>query len=829
MFAKHSFDRQSRLFLVGLFFFCMCTLMLQIIETRILSVVAQYYLAFLCISVAMFGITVGSLVVYFNNHIFMPENLCRNLGWISLLFSVSIVLSTLSLISTVVFVNFSHVFMTAFLWLKLILILAPPYIFAGMGISLALTRSRLPIGIVYFVDLSGAALGCLGVLAVLAVLDAVSAMFLVAALATAAASCFIAGGQTEGRPAWLDAGRFPWFVRPGFLTLLFVGAAIANNAIHPRGIVLTIVKARLETLQPDVYLRWNSFSRIAAFPVDQTSPQMWGASDKRPRAQISQRALNIDGDAGTAMYRFTGDIAEMEFLKFDVTNLAYYVRNSGRAAIVGVGGGRDLLSAYAFGFRDVTGVELNPVFIDLLRDRFSSFNALASLPGVRFFVDDARSWFARSDERFDSIQMSMIDTWAATGSGAYSLSENGLYTVEGWQRFLARLTPQGIFTVSRWYAPENPQEIGRLLSLAQASLFRFGIADPRGHIYVVTNKRLATLLVSPTAFSREDLAKLDQVAVDLGYSVLVSPQRPIEENLLGRIIQTRSRAELDGLVGQADIDISPATDDRPFFFNQLKIGDPGAMLRAIAASPGVVLGNLRAFATLALIIGLSALLVAVTTLVPVLPKLRRAAPSVAGWGTLYFGLIGFGFMFVEIGLIQRLSVVLGHPVYGLAIALFGIILSTGIGSLLSERFVLRNAGGLALWSACLAGYLVLFPIVFPPIADSLEMSSIVLRGGACFLAILLPGVLMGFAFPTGMRLVEALDTGPTPWFWATNGAAGVLAAGLAVAISILQSISVTIWIGAACYLLVAVAGIALMRLATQGAGAAQVALPSRSL
>ena len=145
--------------------------------------------------------------------------------------------------------------------------------------------------------------------------------------------------------------------------------------------------------------------------------------------------MTIDGGAASPMYRFDGALSKLEFLKYDITNLAYSIRRNGRAVVIGVGGGRDLLSAVYFGFRDVTGVELNPIFIDLLTRGLRNYNRLASLPGVRLIVDEGRSWFARSNEHFDVIQMSMVDTWAATGAGAFSLSENGLYTVEGWRIF----------------------------------------------------------------------------------------------------------------------------------------------------------------------------------------------------------------------------------------------------------------------------------------------------------------------------------------------------------------------------------------------------------
>ena len=180
------------------------------------------------------------------------------------------------------------------------------------------------------------------------------------------------------------------------------------------------------------------------------------------------------------MPRFLENTDTVDFLKYDITNLAYAARPTGRVAIIGVGSGRDLLSAYVFGARDITGVELNPIFIDLLTDpgKLRAYAGIADLPGVHLVVDEGRSWFARTQEKFDLIEMSMIDTFAASGTGAFSLSENGLYTVEGWRIFLSALNPTGLFTVSRWHAPSAPVEIGRATSLAVAALLSLGVREP---------------------------------------------------------------------------------------------------------------------------------------------------------------------------------------------------------------------------------------------------------------------------------------------------------------------------------------------------------------
>jgi hypothetical protein len=234
-------------------------------------------------------------------------------------------------------------------------------------------------------------------------------------------------------------------------------------------------------------------------------------------------------------------------------------------------------------------------------------------------------------------------------------------------------------------------------------------------------------------------------------------------------------------------------------------------------------GNLLATVTLGIIVLLSAMLVTLTIVVPSLPFLRQVPPRLAGLGTAYFFLIGLAFMFVEIGLIQRISVFLGHPVYGVAIGLFGIIVSTGVGSLLVSRLRLLSSVRLLLWVAILGLYLILLPFWFPVLIAKFASADLAMRAAVSLTAIIPSGMLMGFGFPTGMEIVNAIDSRPTPWLWAVNGAAGVLAAGLAVTLSIAFSISVTLWLGAACYLLLGPVAVSLSRSRGAERGVAAVA------
>jgi hypothetical protein len=800
-------------FLAGVFMICMCGLMLQIVQTRVISVIAWYQLAFLAIGMAMLGMTVGALLVYFKSAWFPASRLLENLVWICSAFSITVALSTFSLITTIVPASTaSDAVMTLLAWFKLILVLVPPYVFAGMAISLALTRSRWPVQLVYGVDLLGAGSGCLLVLLLLNWADALSVLLAIGAFGAAAAACFATARRLDGTAGLpeLPVARIGVLRRPLILLAVFAAIGLVNAAVQPHGLALMLSKGQLEFQRPAM-VAWNSFSRILVGMDTVESPQLWGPSPTMPARQVSERALTIDGSAGTTMYRFSGALPEVDFLQYDITNLAYAIRHQGRAAVIGVGGGRDLLSAYLFGFRDVTGVELNPIFVDLLTHSLRSYNHVLDLPGVRLFNDEARSWFARATDRFDLIEMALVDTWAATGVGAYSMSENGLYTVQGWRNFLNALTPTGVFTVTRWYNPSAVIETGRLLSLAAAALRARGIERPQDHIFLAGTQALATLILTLSPLSADELSQLHRRTAELGFSVLLSPDQPPASPVLGRVLAATSPADFAVLAREFHLDFSVTTDDRPFFFNQLNFFDLVSFTLARQSGTGVAYGNLIATATIAIIIVLSGALVLVAMIVPALPSLRQVPVSLAALGTTYFLLIGLGFMFVEIGLIQRISIFLGHPVYGLAIGLFGIIVSTGMGSLIAGQ-MLRSGGAIVAWACLLGLYIAALPLWLPAVVSTFEGSSLLVRASVALAAIIPSGILMGFGFPTGMRLVNAVDPRPTPWFWAVNGAAGVLAASLAVTISVALSIDVCLWIGAGCYFLLGPVGMGLSAL-----------------
>ncbi|UCH84079.1 MAG: hypothetical protein JSW50_16900 [Candidatus Latescibacterota bacterium] len=783
---------------LGTFVIAFSALALEVTLVRLLSVVTWYHLAFFAISTAILGMTAGATRVYLQPQRFSGERLSGEVARSCLYFALVIPVSLITLCMLPLELYGSVMSIVALFVATIACSL--PYYFSGTVITAVLTKYPLPIGKLYASDLLGGSLGCLFVLAGLELLDAPSLILLCSAGGMLGASCFARHG-----------GQNRWIAISMSLVLFFVAAAVVNS-LGTAGIRPLYVKGRFEPPHMIHKEDWNSFSHVVVYHQTKTLPQYWGPSPVAPADAVFQYPMNIDGAAGTTMKRFNNP-GEIDHLKYDVTNVAYYLRSNGGACVIGVGAGRDVQSALLFGHERVTGIEVNPVFIKLINDDFREFVGIADREEVNLVVDEARSYLSRTDERFSIIQMSLIDTWAATGAGAFSLSENALYTTEAWEIIFDRLTDDGIFTVSRWHDPANIGETGRLLSLAVASLLQIGVDDPSKHIALVTTDRISTLLIRRSPFDPADLDALSSVCAELQYRIEQIPGTLPEDDQLREIAAAKTLEDLLVVSVGKDLNFEPPTDENPYFFNMVKLNRLGVMF---SARPGVVRGNM--IATLSLLALLAALLI-VTLLTIVVPLMLRERFGVASetnvrtlWsGALYFSLIGAAFMFLEIALIQRLTIFLGHPVYALGILLFTLIASTGVGSLLSERLPLTRPPWLFVFPLATSLTILLLRYLLGFLISGLIAEPILVRIIVSILVIFPMGMLMGFFFPTGMRLASRVCSGETPWYWALNGILGVLCSALAVLFSIFVGISLNFYVAAVCYAVVIIALFALKR------------------
>lgn len=767
------------------------TLMYQTLLTRIFSVTMWYHFAFMAISITLFGMTAGAILVYRFPGVFTPERVQRHLGLSALGFALTIVLSFLTHLITPFNPGISLLQLYSMAWTYGLL--AIPFVCSGICMALAMTRFPNQVGKLYAADLVGAALGCPGVVLLLEVLDAPGAVLVSALLASLGGLAFL--HKTPEATQLRSYGRA---LTLG-LSLLCTLATFAALEKQPL-LQLSWVKGRLE--EPTLYERWSSFARITVRPWE-ARPFGWGLSDRiDPNLQVEQKLISIDAIADTVLTQFNGDLSTVQHLRYDVTNLAHTLRQQARVLVIGVGGGRDVLSALAAGQRSITGVEINGQILEALTGPFGSFTGqLDQQPGVKLVHDEARSYIARSTEQFDILQVSLIDTFAATAAGAYVLTENALYTVEAWERMIQRLSPTGILSFSRWYYKDRPAEMYRLTALASATLEKQGVKNPRAHLLIVrklgffgpgTPDGVGTLLLSPTPFSTQDQETLRAEVERLGFELVLTPTEALDPTF-----EQLTRGEGLAAFTQAyPLDISPPTDDRPFYFHMLRLHQ---LVRPELLDQGVVSFNLRAVLVLELLLLLVLGLTGLCIVAPLLLGMKRETLRGSTPLTLYFLSIGLGFMLLEIGIMQRLNLFLGHPLYGMTVVLFTLLLASGCGSALSGWLVegsrARRMGGLG----GLLGVALLTGAVEPVVFAHFEASNTPVRIGAA-VGLLLPlGMGLGLAFPLGMRLASQRAEGLTPWLWGLNGAASVCASVLAVALSLSAGISATYAAGLSCY------------------------------
>lgn len=776
----------------GLFLVTLATLMLEVVDARLLSVLTWYHLSFVAVSIAMLGMAGGAVIVFSGGAAFAPDRVSRMLPGMTAAFALLIALSHVANL-TIPIPGITSASLQEMAPLGIsTLVLTLPFVASGIVVTAALTRTGGPIGWLYGADLLGAACGCLAVVAVLDRTDITSTTFAAAAAAALGAVCFAR-----------HAGRR--LAAPAAVAAILVAAAVANAA-SGGAVGIIYPKDRRLWYRPDVvqYSRWNAHSHVT---VNRPAPAQvfyWGPSAKAPATPATLAYAAVDGFAGTAITQWDGDPSWLAWTRYDVTSVPHQLRQ-GRAAVIGVGGGRDILTAIAAGSTPVVGIEINAALLSALRDRYRDFARVATHPGVTLVNDEARSYLTRATDRYDVLQMSLIDTWAATGAGAFTLTENGLYTREGWRVFLRALTPTGVFGVSRWFDPANVTETTRLVSLGVASLLDSGIAAPREHLLLITQGPVATLVVSPSPFTSEDRRRVEDLEREFGYQPALTPWREPSDPRLLRIASARSIDALRAATDDEAFDYSPPSDRRPFFFNMLKPRAAFAGSSGWLKGEGVFSGNLMATRTLTALTIIAAALVVAIIAWPLARSGRPELPrGLFATALAYFAAIGFGFMFVQIPMLQRFSVFLGHPTYTLSIVLFLMILSAGIGSLVSDRLDLARTRALLLIPAA-AGILALVEaalmqtILDATVAWQLPGRTAVV---AAFLAPL--AFLMGQCFPIGVRLLGRHSDRVAAWMWGVNGACGVMASILAVMVSMWVSIDAGLMVAAALYLLLVI-------------------------
>jgi hypothetical protein len=754
-------------------------LLWQVLLTRIYGVMLFYHFAFMVVSLAMFGITLGAMWVYLFPKHFPFEAETESMGWLSL--AAGICMAAVITVQLNVPFRYSDLAPPTFYLVMTYILSSLPFVPAGAIVCLAITRDPGGVGKMYAADLAGAAIGCLLVPILLPITGGIGTVFVAATLSFAAAALLYRSKRRRKLSAILAA-----------VVLVF---AVLNE----KNRWLTIRYTHQGKAPTPLYEKWNAYSRIIVREVPWGIPFGYGIHrDLVTRfPSVEQRQLEIDSGAGTPITHIDSDPRKLEFLKYDITSFAHHLRPTGNSLIIGTGGGRDILSALTFGKSAITAVEVNGNILSALNGPFGEFSGhLDRNPKVHFVNDEGRSYLSRTDERFDLIQASFVDTSAATAAGAFAFVESGLYTQEAWELFLRKLKPGGVFSNSRFNFGSSrwPVEVCRLVALAHAALRGIGVADPKRNMIVVRTdhtfplpEKIVTLLISPTEFSEGDLAKADTVCAQLRCEVVLNWKK-VTDPYLRKVFDPN---EIAGGFPAFPLDISPPSDDRPFFFFHAKPAD--AFSGTLTDPYGESRQHVPAVRILMILCALSLFLASAIIFVPL--SFRRKSFRRSGidpFGFAYFAAIGLAFMFVEIAQIQRMSLFLGHPTYGFVVVLFSLLLFTGIGSSLPRRPQLLIAIPILLALSLFAGEWAIANLIGSPNAVRIFIS-IALLG--------IPAIAMGLALPSGMDRILPKAGESAPWYWAVNGAFSIIGSIVAMAACLFLGIQSTFWLGIAIYLI----------------------------
>jgi hypothetical protein len=544
------------------------------------------------------------------------------------------------------------------------------------------------------------------------------------------------------------------------LALALVAFLTYNTTAH----VLGIRYAKNQKLSGETYEKWNSFSRVAI----------------APERGSGTPTIFIDADASTAIAHF--DFAHLSAKdRHDLLEqgpaLPYALRPGAKTLVIGPGGGWDVARALASGSRDITGVEINPIIATtIMRKRFAGLSGgLYKRPEVRISVEDGRSFVRRSADRYQVIQATLVDTWAATAAGAFALTENNLYTTDAFHDYLQHLTDDGLTAFTRW-GFDPPRESLRLVSLAMEALSQLGENSPWQNVIVGREGSVEgwgardTVLVSRKPFTPGDLERARTMMAAAGMQVVYLPGAEVR-NQFSDLLHS---ANPDQYERSYTFDITPVTDNRPFFFYTVQPHDLWSFLRSASRQSA----DYKVNRAVPLLFELAAISLAATVLVLLLPPLILGSrlprrPGVRGF-LLYFVFIGCGYILIEVALIQKFVLLLGHPTYALTVVIFSMLVSSSLGSYASGTFLragetrlIKTLGGVAICATAEAA-------ILPGLLPLLVALPLPVKMAATVLLIAPLGFLMGMPFPAGLRRLEQWHAPSVRWAWSLNAAASVL-------------------------------------------------------
>jgi hypothetical protein len=783
-----SINRKNCWFLLSAIFLTSFSLIaFEITLSRLLSVLLSYHYVFVVLSLALLGLGLGGMFVhFFRSQIPIEEDRFGVLAFFTSLYSLAISLSMILIIQIGYVQNIQmNILLYGFLLLT-------PFFLAGVILAEVYRMFPIVSTRIYGLDLIGAAAGSFGVIQLLDILGGISISFFLGLGASVAALLFAMAGSGKKKKGWiLSMGSFLiLFVLSGANLVGFYRPDIPigknpekeiHDVLHGSSLKGKIVETK-----------WSAFGRTDLVEFIDYPDHM---------------DIYLDGTAGSPMYRFNGDINNPGFTinRLKDTFPGYFPflflkeEEKDSALIIGPGGGRDILLALMGGVQKITAVEINKDLVDMVH-KYSRYNGgiYTELDNVRIVIDEGRNFLKRQKEKYDMIMLSLPVTNTSRSLEGYALTENFLFTTDSISDYLDHLTEEGQLVV----VGHNDAEILRLLSISLVALNRRGISitTAMSQIYIVGSDEYLVFVLKKMPFKPMEASSKYQALHQFGYDPKTSYFPHLTQvGTLNPVLVALSSGkivleDLKKMVKERGYDISPVTDNSPFFY-KFDVGTPKPI---------------------SLVFWSSVILFVLIILIPplywkkgvvqkeALLKSKGHFDKIPFRSAVLFSMLGIGFMLIEISLIQRFAFFLGYPVLSLAVLLSALLGGAGMGSLWSGQFAPGKINRVIAMTSLsivvmIVGYTFLLPITF----DQLLGFDLTIRLLATIFILIPLGFLMGVPFPLGIRwLKERRLENHIPWMWGMNGVSSVLGSAMTILIAISLGFTGALCVSACCYFII---------------------------
>jgi hypothetical protein len=787
-------------FLVSIFLVSSATLCLEISLIRFFSVSQQYHFAFLVVSIAFLGYGAsGSYLSLIKN--IQHKTKETFLAWTALIFSISIPLCTFTA-NAIPFdlIKLSWSSNQIFFIFLYYIVLSLPFFFAGMILSFAITRTPASVNIIYFFDLLGAGAGTLLTIFIFLPKGDKGVTLILSSLVLIA--------------AWLFGTKLSVWFKVTLSLLLVIEIYLFAAGPSWLSFRISSFKALPVALKypgaKRLFTRWNAISRIDVIdsPAVRYAP---GLSLLYTQTLPPQLGLSIDGSELNAITSCqTLKDSSLDFLSSLPSSFPYFLLDRPRVLILDPKGGLDILTALYFNASFVKVIEENPLISHIVYEELASFSGqIYEKEEIRSETSNSRSALKKEKNDYDLITFSLADVFGSSGTGQYGFGEKYLYTIESFSNTLERLSSDGMASMTFYLLPPPRQEIRILATWIEA--IRKVTDQPEAHLVAIRSWGTISYFVKKSPFESDDIKALkdfaDQNLFDLVYYPGIKPDEPNIHNQFDKpiyydiVLKLLSPSECQKFYDDYLFQVKPVSDDKPFFYNFFKLKKIKTTYTAMGQKLLPLLqGEFLVFVLLAQAVAVAFALI----LLPLFTQNKRRIHSNINSLTVffYFGLIGMSFIFLEITFIQKFILFLGHPLYSMALIIFALLFSSGIGSLVSKKIlgqnVLKNIKFVFLLSVLLiVAYSFILPFLFNRLIGLNMMVKFFLS-----LSMIFPlGFLMGFPFPTGIRLLKHDGEKIIPWAWATNAFSSVVNSVAALVIAFWGGYTLVMIIAAGGYLI----------------------------